>query len=63
MNDWGHVLIRGLAMGIEPHNKQDRLAALLLRLGTMNVWSLCRCLKTLLPFLTMNCIVRKFTTF
>ena len=31
MNDWGHVLIRGLAMGIEPHNKQDRLGALLLR--------------------------------
>ena len=31
MNDWGHVLIRGLAMGLEPHNKQDRLGALLLR--------------------------------
>ena len=31
LNDWGHVLIRGLAMGIEPHNKQDRLGALLLR--------------------------------
>ena len=31
MNDWGHVLIRELAMGIEPHNKQDRLGALLLR--------------------------------
>ena len=31
MNDWGHVLIRGLAMGIEPHNNQDRLGALLLR--------------------------------
>ena len=31
MNDWGHVLIRGLAMAIEPHNNQDRLGALLLR--------------------------------
>ena len=30
VNDWGHVLIRELAMGIEPHNKQDRLGALLL---------------------------------
>jgi len=31
VNDWEHVLIRELAMGIEPHNKQDRLGALLLR--------------------------------
>ena len=31
VNDWGHVLIRGLAMGIEPHKKQDRLGALFLR--------------------------------
>ena len=31
VNDWGHVLIRELAMGIEPHSKQDRLGALLLR--------------------------------
>ena len=30
MNDWGHVN-RELAMGIEPHNKQDRLGTLLLR--------------------------------
>jgi len=27
----GNVLTRELAMGIEPHNKQDRLGALLLR--------------------------------
>ena len=31
VNDWEHVLIRELAMRIEPHNKQDRLGALLLR--------------------------------
>ena len=31
VSDWGQILIRELAMGIEPHNKQDRLGALLLR--------------------------------
>jgi len=31
VSDWGQILIRELAMGIEPHNKQDRLGTLLLR--------------------------------